>query len=156
MFIENEAMESFAFLGELSLDGTVKGIKGVLPMCLSLKQNGFKRLVLAKDNADEAALANDMEIYPVEGITDMAEFLNEKKDIAPRKVDLKAILTNNAAEGYDFADVRGQNTAKRALEIAAAGAHNVIMLGPPGSGKKCLQEGFLRYCQICLLRKALK
>jgi len=138
MYILNEEMSSFAFLGELSLDGTVKGIKGVLPMCISLKQKGFKRLILSGENADEAALVKDMEIYPVENIIDMVEFLNGKMRIMPHEVDLNDILGARAAEEYDFADVRGQDTAKRALEIAAAGAHNVILLGPPGSGKTML------------------
>lgn len=138
MYIESESMNGYAFLGELSLDGSVKGIKGVLPMCISLKQAGFRRLVLARENADEAALVKGMEIYPVENIMEMVEFLNGKRAITPHKVDLADILGDIAADEYDFADVRGQDTAKRALEIAAAGAHNVIMLGPPGSGKTML------------------
>lgn len=138
MYIDNADMESFAFLGELSLDGRVKGIRGVLPMCLKLKKEGFKKVILSADNADEAALVKGIEVYPVPDIADMVDFLCGRKNIPPHTVDINTIMTDSHLETYDFAEVKGQDTAKRALEIAAAGSHNVIMLGPPGSGKTML------------------
>ncbi len=138
--IKPEALDSTAVFGELSLDGTIRKVNGVLPLLITARNLGYKRVILPKFNENEASFISGLEMYGVSNLKEAVNFLHNEINIEPIKCRDFEELRDNADTSDDFCYIRGQATAKRAMEIAAAGGHNIIMVGPPGAGKTMLAK----------------
>lgn len=135
--IDPALLHGYVFLGELSLDGSIRGINGVLPRVAMLPSDGYRRVVVPAENADEAAMVQNIEVYPARSLVQLINHLKSEEEILPHFVNMEELWQENGYKA-DMSEVRGHLAVKRALEVAAAGGHNVIMLGSPGSGKTML------------------
>ena len=132
--------QNIAFIGELSLDGTINKVNGILPMCLEAQKLGIKKIILPKENAKEGAIINNLEVLGVNNINEVVNFLNGYSSLEIEQNTILELFKKTEKYSIDFSDVKGQENVKRALEISAAGGHNCIMIGPPGSGKTMLAQ----------------
>lgn len=155
--IPTSALEDTLITGELSLDGSVLPVRGVLPMAVLARERGYRRMIVPEGNVTEAAIVNDLEVYGISSLTQAIDFCNGNSDICPTEIDTRKEFASSAMNfDFDFAEVKGQETVKRAFEVACAGGHNILLAGSPGSGKSMMSKRLPSILPPLSLREALE